>query len=268
MASIINASSTGSGGIVQTADASGVLQLQSNGTVAVNIDTLFNVQIGTTTVANSTTDVLTVGKNSTSYDASIVVRQFGNGTAASLQLISANDTGATYNNITSTTAGGTQHWKLGGTSGAAGALPIFTSGVERMRISSAGYVTQPYQPGFMAYVSNSSSTFTAGTTILFDGTNFNTGSNYNGANGRFTAPVTGVYHFCRNQQSYSASNQEVFLYKNGAQVNDTTSVFSVGANGNNSSIYLSLAAGDYVTVYQYSGTSSGDYNNFSGRLVG
>jgi hypothetical protein len=37
MPSIINASSTGSGGIVQTADASGVLQLQSNGTVALTI---------------------------------------------------------------------------------------------------------------------------------------------------------------------------------------------------------------------------------------
>lgn len=37
MPSIINASSSGSGGIVQTADASGVLQLQSNGTVAVTI---------------------------------------------------------------------------------------------------------------------------------------------------------------------------------------------------------------------------------------
>jgi hypothetical protein len=37
MASIINASSSGSGGIVQTADASGVLQLQSNGTVALSI---------------------------------------------------------------------------------------------------------------------------------------------------------------------------------------------------------------------------------------
>jgi hypothetical protein len=37
MASIINASSTGSGGIVQTADASGVLQLQSNGTVALAV---------------------------------------------------------------------------------------------------------------------------------------------------------------------------------------------------------------------------------------
>lgn len=52
MASIINASSSGSGGIVQTADASGVLQLQTNGTVALNVDTSANISIGTTT-ANS-----------------------------------------------------------------------------------------------------------------------------------------------------------------------------------------------------------------------
>jgi hypothetical protein len=39
MPSIINASSTGSGGIVQTADASGVLQLQSNGTTALTVNT-------------------------------------------------------------------------------------------------------------------------------------------------------------------------------------------------------------------------------------
>jgi hypothetical protein len=48
MASIINASSTGSGGIVQTADASGVLQLQTNGTVALTVDTSANVGIGAT----------------------------------------------------------------------------------------------------------------------------------------------------------------------------------------------------------------------------
>lgn len=48
MASIINASSSGSGGIVQTADASGVLQLQSNGTTSLQVDTSGNVGIGTT----------------------------------------------------------------------------------------------------------------------------------------------------------------------------------------------------------------------------
>ena len=47
MASIINASSTGSGGIVQTADASGVLQLQTNGTLALTVATTARVGIGT-----------------------------------------------------------------------------------------------------------------------------------------------------------------------------------------------------------------------------
>lgn len=37
MASIINASATGVGGVITTADASGVLQLQSNGTTSVEV---------------------------------------------------------------------------------------------------------------------------------------------------------------------------------------------------------------------------------------
>jgi len=48
MASIINASSTGSGGLISTGDASGVLQLQSNGTVALTVATSGNVGIGDT----------------------------------------------------------------------------------------------------------------------------------------------------------------------------------------------------------------------------
>lgn len=48
MASTINASSSGSGGLISTGDASGVLQLQSNGTVSLQVDTSANVGIGTT----------------------------------------------------------------------------------------------------------------------------------------------------------------------------------------------------------------------------
>jgi hypothetical protein len=51
MASIINASSTGSGGIVQTADASGVLQLQSNGTTALSTSGANVTIAGTLTAA-------------------------------------------------------------------------------------------------------------------------------------------------------------------------------------------------------------------------
>jgi len=47
MASIINASSTGAGGIIQTADASGVLQLQNNGNITVTFDASSNMGLGT-----------------------------------------------------------------------------------------------------------------------------------------------------------------------------------------------------------------------------
>ena len=49
MTTTINASNSGSGGLIQTADASGVLALQTAGTTAVTIDTSQNMGIGTTT---------------------------------------------------------------------------------------------------------------------------------------------------------------------------------------------------------------------------
>ena len=75
MASILNASNSGSGGLIATGDASGVLALQSAGTTALTINTSQNVGIGTTSpstklhvsggrssfVANSDAYALSVG---------------------------------------------------------------------------------------------------------------------------------------------------------------------------------------------------------------
>ena len=47
MASIINASTTSTSGLIQTADASGVLQLQSNGVTGLTVDTGGNVTVNT-----------------------------------------------------------------------------------------------------------------------------------------------------------------------------------------------------------------------------
>jgi len=52
LASQINASNSGFGGIVSTGDSSGQLQLQTAGTTAVTIDTSQNVGIGTTSPTN------------------------------------------------------------------------------------------------------------------------------------------------------------------------------------------------------------------------
>jgi hypothetical protein len=61
MPSIINASSTGSGGIVQTADASGVLQLQSNGTTALTVSGATVTLAGATTLSNTLQVATTIG---------------------------------------------------------------------------------------------------------------------------------------------------------------------------------------------------------------
>ena len=47
MASIINASTTSTSGLVQTADASGVLQLQSNGVTGLTVENTANVTVNT-----------------------------------------------------------------------------------------------------------------------------------------------------------------------------------------------------------------------------
>jgi hypothetical protein len=93
MPSIINASSSGSGGIVQTADASGVLQLQSNGTVALSISgstvtlagalgTSGNLTVGgQMTLTSASQDQVTISSGSASAGCSLVLSN-GNGTTS------------------------------------------------------------------------------------------------------------------------------------------------------------------------------------------
>ena len=107
-------------------------------TQAMTLDASGNLAIGTTTVNSANNDVLTVGKTSNSQDVSLVVRQFGNNTAANIYLVANDNNGAPYNSISSSTHGGTVHWKLGGIGGFTGGLAISTSGSERARIDSSG----------------------------------------------------------------------------------------------------------------------------------
>jgi hypothetical protein len=106
MASIINASSTGAGGLISTADASGVLQLQSNGTVA-----------------------LTVSGSSATFAGNITANAGGGNTYA--QFISGSSTIQIGTNGTSQFIYGT------------GAVPLTFSvnASEAMRINSSGYLS-------------------------------------------------------------------------------------------------------------------------------
>jgi hypothetical protein len=79
MPSIINASSSGSGGIVQTADASGILQLQSNGTTAAYVDTSANLNVN-----NSLNTPNTFGFKNRLFNGAMGIDQRNAGTAFTL----------------------------------------------------------------------------------------------------------------------------------------------------------------------------------------
>ena len=105
MASIINAAT--SGGLITTADTSGILQLQTAGTTAVTVDASQNVGIGTASPANALHVVKAkVGTGAESFD---LLRLNTSGTAAigdSSNIIWTNGTGSTVVAKISGTLGG------------------------------------------------------------------------------------------------------------------------------------------------------------------
>jgi len=123
MASTINASNSGSGGIVQTADASGVLQLQSAGTTAVTIDTSQNVGIGTSSPV-SRLDVTRTGATAG------ITAHFTNGDNDAYIY----NTNASICKFTGDTSGN-YAW---GISSYNAYVAAYTNATERMRIDSSG----------------------------------------------------------------------------------------------------------------------------------
>jgi len=153
-----------------------------------------------------------------------------------------------------------------------------SASTERMRINSAGQITTPYQPVFQAYGLSSG---VSGTYLVFQNTYVNIGGHYSTSTGRFTAPIAGTYRFWwTNIASTTADVYRYFLYKNGANYNDSQLRFDTvtGKYGTNGAMQLALplSAGDYVQIYftsdnsnaSYIGGSTSSYPNFGGELIG
>lgn len=143
----------------------------------------------------------------------------------------------------------------------------------------ATYIKMPNQPTFFAYQPESGTYQQNGGIIIFGSTQLNTGSAYNTSNGRFTAPIAGIYQLNAMILCRSNTNPgEATFFKNGANIISRNMAYSnpVGTNAHDPvhfMTYLSLAAGDYVDV-RTSVITSGDWyfggglGWFSGRLVG
>jgi hypothetical protein len=103
-------------------------------TQAMTLDASGNLGVGET----SPSAKLHVVLDNAFVDASINLQQKANGTASVFRLIANNDAGAIYNAISSSTNGGTEHWRITG-NGNASTFAINTGGTERARITSGGY---------------------------------------------------------------------------------------------------------------------------------
>jgi len=125
MTATINAST--SAGVVTTADTSGILQLQTNGTAALTVDASQNVGIGTASPAS----ILEL-------KAATPVQTFNQTTANSNQGIEYRVNGTAYGRILNNATTGILDIRNGLTGGAGYVVTFSTDGTERARIDSSG----------------------------------------------------------------------------------------------------------------------------------
>jgi hypothetical protein len=148
-----------------------------------------------------------------------------------------------------------------------------TAPTNRMSIDNAGIVTKPYQAGFYARRSTGGDNRASGAQEwAISGTgSYNTGNHFLASNGRFTAPVDGVYSFAA-QPAYKQNNINLNWYfrVNGSDVSEPVRL--IGALNTHSTVsgsfIIKLNASDYidvsVTALHHANTT---YNYFCGHLI-
>jgi hypothetical protein len=241
---------------------SGVVVFQTGGTERMRIDSAGKVLIGTTTAG--TDSVLTVTDSS------------------SRNYIQSSTTSTTVGAEAGYRFKVSNHEYLMFTDNSSQALRIYdyTNTAFRMSISSAGYVTTPSQPTFYAAKSTATNISSTEVQLVYDTVSFNIGSCYNASNGRFTAPITGVYQF-NVITSFTSSNSNTYnaiypWYNGSSSTYNTARMRGTTVNGVYGgicgSMTISMTAGDYIQMTAYSQFTGVQFNGgeqiFSGFLVG
>ena len=147
-----------------------------------------------------------------------------------------------------------------------------------------GAVRKPKNPVFIAYRVSNYSLTTTETELVYESEKIDIGGNYNPSNGRFTAPVDGLYEFA--YASIAHNTNTVYRYTLKVNGNDPYSPLRMehrihqasseyGTNGEYV-VYVNMTAGQHASVYAKSdtnvsntyGSSNYGYTYFRGRLIG
>jgi len=148
-----------------------------------------------------------------------------------------------------------------------------TAGTSALTIDSSGRILTPARPAFMARrTSNQSSGI-----VIFDTAMINQGSHYNTSDGKFTAPIAGLYTFSSVVLSRLGGTDNYFtleLWVNGTSYAEMQG-YSYLDNDFSGAIQVlaDLSVNDYVQinftrdVYGASSASS-NFTHFSGYLLG
>ena len=161
----------------------------------------------------------------------------------------------------------------------AGATNLTINGTTTLAsLDANGVYTLTNRPYF--WVSQSASPTAIGADIIFNAVGQNVGNHYNATNGRFTAPVAGVYQFTYRQLSQNANaagNYVPQAYVNGTSAwlpgYDQKAIANTWQSVQVQSLII-LNANDYVTM-RWTAAPAGattytdaNYVQFSGHLVG
>ena len=160
-----------------------------------------------------------------------------------------------------------------------------SGGTSALTIDSTGRILTPARPAFRARIAGSSSAHGDQGVLVFETEDFDIGGNYDTSNGRFTAPVTGIYWFAFNMITAtntsggtptSGDSVAVRFIKNGSDIAGTLGYSMINANFqiNLNSVHIfQLSASDYIQVnvsseFAYSDGTAVNDPSFQGYLVG
>jgi hypothetical protein len=169
---------------------------------------------------------------------------------------------------------GTTRWDflMNGSSGTNPLILRNQSGTTIQKFTQEGYITKPNNPAWYArgLTLNSS---TAGTIFIFPTVEINRANGYNNTTGKFTAPVSGIYHVVsQTYRNSGSSDSSVYIVKNSSAVTElrvqtgtaTGYVYQTG------SIVMEMSAGDTAHIELRSGDThtNSSWSYFGGYLVG